>query len=269
MAAKNNVEKQKQRIEKVTSWVAIIIGLSGTFYGFYQLYLRYCAPEGSKLTAPELVSLLGLVLAYLGGGKLIENAKIEDKNNEILKHLEELKGIEIIDGESKITSSTIEAINMAEQKIRVTNFKSPTKSNDTDKQYYAALNNILRKKNIRYECAILEDVSIENRFSDIKDRGDDILEKMTFYVFKQSKPYLNILIVDLKVAYIGFYTHLTDAHMNTVIRISDKSVYGRLLIFRLVEWYDAYMKPHFDKQDVNIEYRSGPDFFDSGYGDDK
>jgi hypothetical protein len=265
MSNVTRTQRLRKKVESLAAILALSVGALGFTIGLIEIIMKYFTQRTIDLFAPEVVTLLGLIASFLGVEKLLHRAEIEDKNVELIKHLEALKGIEIIESHHKVNESTAQEVQQVEQKIRVTNFKPASKDNDTDISYYKALYECLLNKNIRYECAILDTVDVGNRFhADHKlsdDKNKAILNKQTFFVFEDSTPYMNVLIIDHKIAYIGFYTHKDDQHMDTVIRISDKSESGKLLIYRLVNWYDSLMKPAYVGEKRPITAIEGKDFY--------
>jgi hypothetical protein len=215
--------------------------------------------------------LLSFIIFSIGYERIIQKRKIEDKISfdflKLFSHIEELKGVEIISSTSGITMESINAIKEAEYKIRVTNFKpvNPNGNNDTETIYYDALVEKLRNSNVRYECALHVHADNTNREAAINKISNPankeiIKSKMLFFEYVKEQRPLNLIIVDHKYAFIGFYTHKGDLHMETVIKISSASETGRVFINRLTLWYDSFIKPE-EKSDTEISVYNGIMYF--------
>ncbi len=76
---------------------------------------------------------------------------------------------------------------------------------------------------------------------------------MTFFVYKEEQRPFNLIIIDHQYAFLGFYTHTGDPHMETVLKISGVSETGKILINRLTLWYDSFIKPQvISKKDIDV-----------------
>lgn len=194
---KREINKDAHRkSEIIVSFFAMAIGTIGLFSGVYEIVLKYFLNRSIQLAAPEIVALLGMISTFLGFEKIVQSAVLANKYSDILKHLEELKGVEIIATQGEITSQTIQAIKNAELKIRVTSFKPQSTGKDTDTLYYDALFEMLKSHNVRYECALNIKASNKNRKKSIdKFNPSDqevITSKMTFFEFENEQRPLNL-----------------------------------------------------------------------------
>lgn len=143
--------------------------------------------------------------------------------------------------------------------------KNYTSSNDTEIEYYSALFDKLKNSNIRYECAQHKGADNTRRLlalSEITEaeQQEKIKSRMTYFIYEFGQRPFNLIIIDHKYAFLGFYTHRGDLHMETVIKISGISETGRLLINRLTLWYDSFIKPDI-KSENGIEVIDGSQYF--------
>jgi sugar-specific transcriptional regulator TrmB len=245
--------------------VPISVGALGIIYSFINYFFAF---KGFQLEWQYLIInvLLGALLIEAGYERLKQRTEIEEKIGELSRKFEEftrnfeklaadfekLKSDflqapyhEIIEGRENIRRATINAVNTAEDMIRVTTFKERGQE-DSPLDYYIALGSQikLKKSKLTYECCFNEghDFSLRIKsFKQLKLKEDDYV-RMRHYKFKDLY-YFNFLIIDDDVVFIGFPRKDTDRHMQVALKIkAGNNKESRDFIKSLIHWYDSVLK---------------------------
>lgn len=248
------------KIIETIKYPPFLIPFAGGIIGVTLAIINFVSFFSIEIQFSILIALLSSILIFLAFERWNQHKKIEKKIEKLSLDFQDLpSGLQIpfckiLKGNKLITKETIAEIKRVKKHIRATSFKGEGKK-DTPDIYYEELGKLIKSREgtIIYECCFNEGHDFSERkkafgklnFTDVE------FAKMRYYQF-QEQAYLNFLIFDNNVAFIGFPIHDSDNHMQTALKIkADKIESVKEFINDLIYWYDYVLKK--DKITVNTE----------------
>lgn len=238
----------------VVATVAIILSVFGQVRGF----LAFTTEQNFII---GLVSLLFVALGIDRMGQQKEviekintntvaldnaNRKISDMEKQLLNVLEVVSRnnlFEFITSIDKIRASVNEDLKTVKTSLMGTSFKSHKLDPEDDEKFHEIIAN-----KIKEESRFSYHVAYNNLF-DFKQRKEAYskagltsgqFERLHYYKYV-GQIYLNVLIIDRRIAYIGFPEDRDDAHMQVALRVKSSGKEGEDFVGKLAEWYRAFV----------------------------
>lgn len=252
---------------KFTPYLFLILGIASLLFVAIDYFVNFKFFAEVSDEAQIIIALLSTVLTAISLERIEQRQNVEEKldtfmamlltQNEKIDALKmlvtTLPSITILEGTDRIHADTTQEIRKAKTHVRATTFRGALDNlEESGIEYYLELAGTIRNKhNFIYECCFNRGniFTLRKQAFEKLNFSESDYKKMRYYEF-ENQSYYNHLIIDNRVAYIGFPTNRDRNHMHFVYKLEATNQTERIIIEHLVLWYDEVLKNNGIKQDT-------------------